>query len=199
VENQKNNELKTSGIIKSGLKSSMKQHKVLWGIGIAILVLIILFVSIIVVFSNDKLTLAIVDKIIPISIHTDTNEELDMDFYKEISPEYKASETKIEDNNYIKIYTYYYIDENGEKQYLENGEYHYKDKNGEDQVIYVALGFLYSAGDRVYKIKQAFNIALWVLIAVAVIALIVIWYVKDKKRSEQNKPKRLRKSKNKNE
>ncbi len=199
MENKKNNELKTSSIIKAGLKSSMKEHKVLWGFGIVILVLIILFSVLAVLFVKGNLTFAIIDKIIPSSIHTDTNEELDIDFYKEVSPEYKASETKIEDDNYIEIYTYYYIDENGEKQYLENGEYHYKDKNGEDQVIYVALGFFYSARDRLNKIVQVFHTILWILGVAVVVLLIVIWYVKDKKRNDQNKPKRLRKAKNKNE
>ncbi len=199
MENNKNNEVKTSNIIKASLKSSMKQHKVLWGFGIAIFVLIILFAVLVLLFTKGNLTFAIVDKIIPSSIHTDANEYLDIDFYKEISPEYKASETKIENDNYIEIYTYYYIDENGEKQYLEDGQYHYKDENGEDKVVYVALGFLYSARDRLNKIVQVFHTILWILGAAVVVLLIVIWYVKDKKRNEQNKPKRLRKANNKNE
>lgn len=200
MENKNNSEFKTSlNIIGTALKSSLKKHKVLWGIGIALVVIIMLVAIMGIVLTQTNFTFSLVNKVIPESIHTDAVEELDMDFYKEINPEYENSDTKVDGNNYIEIYNYYYLDENGEKQYLTNGEYHYTDANGEDQVIYVGIGFLYAAGEKIMKIKDAFNIIKWIPLVVLIVFLIVVWYIKDKERNQKNKPKRIRKAENKNQ
>lgn len=200
MENKNSSEFKTSlNIIGTALKSSLKKHKVLWGIGIALVVIIMLVAIMGIVLTQTNFTFSLVNKVIPESIHTDAVEELDMDFYKEINPEYENSDTKVDGNNYIEIYNYYYLDENGEKQYLTNGEYHYTDANGEDQVIYVGIGFLYAAGEKIVKIKDAFNIIKWIPLVVLIVFLIVVWYIKDKERNQKNKPKRIRKAENKNQ
>jgi len=199
VENKKNGEFKTSlNIIGSSLKSSFKKHKVLWGIGIAILIVAILFSVLVSVMNREDFILQVADKLIPTKLQTVEESDLDMVFYREMNPEYENSDTKVNGDNYIQIYRYYYLDSAGDKQYLTNGEYHYVDDEGNAQTSFVALGFIYQAGERLTAISNALTAVKWILIAGFVVALIVLWYFKDKKRNEENKPKRIRKADNKN-
>lgn len=198
---KKNGEFKDSvKIIGGSLKSSLKNHKVLWGFGIAIVVLIIAVSVFSAVISTENLTARAMDILMPeyLPIRS-ADDPVQYEFYKELNEDYIKSDTKIEGNNYIEMFNFYYIDENGEKQYLEDGMYHYTDKDGKPQISYVNIGFMYSMGQRVGQIKEIVKIITWVLVVALIVLLIVVWYIKDKKRNEQNKPKRIRKAENKNQ
>lgn len=198
---KKNGEYKESvKIIGHSLKSSLKKHKVLWGFGIVIVVLIIAVSVFSAVVSSENLTARAMDILMPeyLPIRS-ADDPVQYEFYKELNEDYIKSDTKIEGDNYIEMFNYYYIDENGEKQYLDDGIYYYTDKDGKQQKSLVSVGFLCSMGQRVSQIKAIANIVTWVLVVSLVVVLIVVWYIKDKKRNEQNKPKRIRKAENKNQ
>lgn len=197
---KKNGEYKESvKIIGHSLKSSLKNHKVLWGFGIVIVVLIIAVSVFSAVVSSENLTARAMDILMPSYLPVTEDTRVKIEFHREINEEYLNSDSKIEDDNYIEMFNYYYIDENGEKQYLDDGIYYYTDDDGNQQKSLVSVGFLYSMGQRVSQIKAIANIVTWVLVVSLVVVLIVVWYIKDKKRNELNKPKRIRKAENKNQ
>lgn len=197
---KKNGEYKESfKIVGGALKSSMKKHKVLWGFGIAIVVLIILVSVFSAVVSSQNFSARMIDVLMPSYLPIREGSPVQYEFYREINEDYLESDSKIDDNNYIEMFNYYYIDENGEKQYLDGGIYYYTDEDGKQQKSLVSVGFLYSMGQRIKTIKQIATIVTWVLVVALVVFLIVLWYVKDKKRNEMNKPKRIRKAENKNQ
>ncbi len=194
-ESNKKSELNiTAEILKESLKSSLKNHKAIWIIGIIILIFAILLTALVSVTRQKDFVEKAADKLIPKQIHTVEATGLDMTFYREMNPEYVESETKISDDKYIQMYKYYYIDGAGNKQYLPEGLYYYTDENGENQVSMVAVGFLYAAGERLGTIQNILTAVKWVLIVGFIAALIIIWYFKDKKRNQQNKPKRIKKT-----
>lgn len=201
MENKNNSEFKQSlSIINGALKSSLKKHKVLWGIGIAVIILLIILVILSSLLVNQNFVYSVLDKFIPESISSSDPNINSPDFYREMNPEFVESDTKIDDDTYILMYKYYYFDENGEKQYLDDDAvYHYTDENGEEQEIYVGIGFIYSGGEKLGNFIGVLKNLRWVAVAIVVIGLIVLWYVKDKKRNEENKPKRIRKADNKNQ
>lgn len=201
MENKKNSEFKESfKIVGGALKSSMKKHKLLWSLGIIIVVLIIAVSVFSAVVSTENLTAKAMDILMPEYLPPrDENDPIQFNFYKELNEDYINSDTKIEGDNYIEIFKYYYLDENGEKQYVDDGIYRYTDDEGNEQICYVGIGFMYSMGQKVSQIKEIAKTVAWVLVAVLVVFLIVLWYIKDKKRNEQNKPKRIRKAENKNQ
>lgn len=195
MENKKSEFKASAKVIGGAVKSSFKKHKLIWGVGIAILILIIIFTAFAAALRNEAFVLKIADVIIPKTVTVE-----DIEFYRESNPEYEASETKAdEDNNYISMYNYYYFNAYDERVDLEGGEYHYLDAEGNSQVISPGLAFLYQAAIRSSNIITALNIVKWVLVAGFIVFLIVLWYLKDKKMNEENKPKRLRKADNKNQ
>ena len=197
---KKNGEYKESvKIIGHSLKSSLKKHKVLWGFGIAIAVLIIIVSVFSAVVSSQNFSARMIDMLMPSYLPVTEYTRVKIEFHREINEEYLNSDSKIEDDNYIEMFNYYYIDENGEKRYLDDGIYYYTDDDGNQQKSLVSVGFLYSMGQRVTHLKEILKIVALVLVAVLIVLLIIVWYVKDKKRNEQNKPKRIRKAENKNQ
>lgn len=202
MQNSKNNNSDNKASAKTfggALKSSFKNHRVLWGFGIAIAVLIILVSVLSAVISSQNFSVKMIDILMPRSIPVREDSLVQYEFYREINEDYIESDSKVADDNYINMFNYYYVDENGEKQYLDDGIYYYTDADGNQQKSLVNIGFMYSMGKRVSAIKQIAQIAAWVIAIAVVILLIVIWYIKDKKRNEQNKPKRIRKAGNKNQ
>lgn len=195
MENKKNSDFKSSAkIIGSAIKSSFKTHKLLWGIGIAVLILIIVFTAFLAALRSESVVEKLADVIIPKTVTVD-----DITFYREPNPEYEASETKTDGENYLSIYNFYYFNSYDEKVDLPSGEYHYLDSEGNSQIIQPGLAFTYQAAVRLSNLSTALNIVKWVLVVGFIVFLIVLWYLKDKKMNEENKPKRLRKADNKNQ
>lgn len=185
--------------IKSGLSYSLKHHKALWIVGIIILVIVIVLSAAVSFVKSDSFAEKAADMLIPKKIHTSADTGLDMTFYREINPEYAESETKVDDqNNYIQLYVYYYIDDADNKVYLDNGEYNYVNDDGENQTCYVGLGFLYAGGERINTIQTVLKVVAWVLVIGFIVAAVVVWYIKDKQHYERNKPKQPPKAKKKN-
>ena len=115
---KKNGEYKESvKIIGHSLKSSLKKHKVLWGFGIVIVVLIIAVSVFSAVVSSQNFSARMIDMLMPSYLPVTEDTRVKIEFHREINEEYLNSDSKIEDDNYIEMFNYYYIDENGEKQY----------------------------------------------------------------------------------
>jgi len=180
-------------IIRNSLSSSVKNHKGIWAAGIILTIIVALLCTGSALLKNENFVARIATVIIPDHIENNNNDDLDLVFYKELNQEYIDSTTKLDDEDYyINMFKYYYVDSSGEKHYLTDGMYHYWD-TGEEKVVAVALGFFYAAGQRLETIRTVITALVWVIIIGAVVAGIVIWYRHDKAAS---KPKFRRKKKN---
>lgn len=183
----------SSKIIKNSLSSSMKNHKALWVIGIILIVVVALLCTGAALLKNENFIASIVTVIIPDHIENANNDDLDIVFYKELNQEYIDSTTKFDDEDYyINMFNYYYVDDYGEKHYLPDGIYHYW-VAGEEQTVAVALGFFYAAGERLDNIKTAITAMIWIIVIAVVIAGIIIWYKHDKAKTKVQ-PRRKKKN-----
>lgn len=172
--------------IKKALKKSWTLYKKIWISCIVFFVIAILFAVGAKVVGSDDFKSKTVLKMIPETIETNTVDNQKMVFYKESNPDHDGN-PEISLDNLLKMYKYYYLDEDGNKVYLDNGFYEYKDNSGQNQLIIVGLGFIMTALGKIETIKKALQITAVVIFVSAVVAGIVVWYIKDKKYHEQQK------------
>lgn len=184
----KKSEAKVSAeIIKKSLKESWVYHKGLWITGIVILVLIVLVGVGTSIMNNRTVINKITYSFMPKEIEGDLIDESNkLVFYSEMNEEYEGDETLTVDN-LLKMYKFYYLDENGEKVYLEDGIYSYIDSNGQEQASIIGVAFLIKANQKATQIKDTIKTIAWIVCAVLIVVAIVVWYIKDKKARKENK------------
>lgn len=183
-------------LIKESVKGSYKNHKVLWKCGIVAAVFVILIALVVSAIQSEWFVQKAFDIIVPEKIENETDINVNLVFYREKNPDYDPEEEVVDGDNYTMMYNFYYLDSNGEKQYVPDGIYTYMDSTGEEQSIMVALGFVMKAGDRLAKIVTVLKWIAAAIVVAFVAWLIVLWYKKDKQRMlEEKKATRVHKKK----
>ncbi len=117
---------------KKALKNSWVYHKGLWITGIVILVLIVLFGVGTSLMNNQTVVSKITYSFMPKEVEADLIDGDSVMFYAEINDEYDGEETTLTVDNLFKMYKFYYLNDDDEKVYLEDGIYRYKDSHGEE-------------------------------------------------------------------
>lgn len=197
-EEKKNSNFKeTSQIIKSLFKSSYKAHKPLWIFSTVVLALVLVIGIAAVIFTtNNRVSTYVIASFLPKSVHMENLDEYNMDFYRETNKEYyKAS--KLERKN-MTPFNVYYIDESGEKVYLEEGYYYYTDSSGTEKQLAAYYDFFIEASGKFAVMKSNVKLAAWILAGLVVVAAIFVWYRFDRKQYLENRPKFNRKKQKKN-
>lgn len=172
--------------IKNTLKNLWVSHKKSWIITIVCIIVAIAFGIGAKYAGSDEFKSNMVLKMIPETIESETTDKQEMVFYKEANPDHDGN-TEISLDNLLKMYNYYYLDEDGNKVYVDNGLYKYQDNSNEEQLIVVSLGFIMTGLAKIDAIKTALKVTAWVVFAVGIIVAIVLWYIKDKKYQESLK------------
>ena len=196
-EKKKSNIKESAQIIKELFKSSFKSHKPLWIFSAVVLAVALVIGGAALIFTtNDKVSTRVIASFLPESVHMENLGEYDMDFYRETNREYyKASK---QERREMTPFNVYYIDEAGEKVYLEDGFYHYTDSSGNEKQLAAYYDFFMEAAGKFGRIKSDLKIAAWVFAGIIVIAAIYVWYRFDRKQYLENRPKTNRKKKKKN-
>lgn len=172
--------------VNKALKDSWRYHKGFWIAGIVILVIAILFGVGASLMNNEKIVSKITTSFIPDKLEADSIDDEKVTFYSELNPDYDGDKELTVDNLF-KMYNFYYLNEDGEKVYLQDGLYTYNDSKGEEQTVIIGAAFLLKAGQQSNKVKEALKITAWVVVAVFIVAAIVVWYIQDKKARKENK------------
>lgn len=172
--------------VNKSLKDSWRYHKGFWIAGIVILVIAILFGVGASLMNNEKIVSKITTSFIPDKLEADSIDDEKVTFYSELNPDYDGDKELTVDNLF-KMYNFYYLNEDGDKVYLQDGLYTYNDSKGEEQTVIIGAAFLLKAGQQSNKVKEALKITAWVVVAVFIVAAIVVWYIQDKKARKENK------------
>lgn len=193
MNNEMNNNPKTSEIIISSLKISLKKHRRFYIASVALLIVAAIIGSGVGILKSDSAMPFLLNKLID---NSSTSIVTGITFYTERNKDYSREE---DGSNYLAMFDVYYYannDTSGEKIYLpDSGDFTYAD--GED---HVKVGFLFTAAEKVAKIRTAMSV-IAVVVAVAAVGLsIFAWYKSFEKRElaerAKNKAKKIRKKKN---
>lgn len=198
-KNKKNESRISAEIIKKSLRESWAAHKALWIIGIVVAVVLIAYGSFSLYAKTATFQRVVLSAMIPNEIVATTSDEQEFKFYYEKNPEFdKKAKIEVIDSKVLNnMFKFYYLDENGEKVYLEDGLYSYKDSNGDEKKISPFLTGLIEVYEKYTKVQKISKIIGWIILAAGIVGLIILWYIKDKQYQEKQmaRAKRPRKSK----
>lgn len=133
---------------------------------------------------SDEFKSNMVLKLIPDTIETNTVDDAEITFYKETNAEYDGDE-ELSLDGILKMYNFYYLDEDGNKVYLQDGLYQYVDNYGTEQFIIVGVVFTMTALAKIDTIKNALDISSAVIPILGLAIAILIGVLKFKKIQKQ--------------
>lgn len=133
---------------------------------------------------SDEFKSNMVLKLIPDTIETNTVDDAEITFYKETNAEYDG-DAELSLDGILKMYNFYYLDEDGNKVYLQDGLYQYVDNYGTEQFIIVGVVFTMTALAKIDTIKNALDISSAVIPVLGLAIAILIGVLKFKKIQKQ--------------
>lgn len=133
---------------------------------------------------SDEFKSNMVLKLIPDTIETNTVDDTEITFYKETNAEYDG-DAELSLDGILKMYNFYYLDEDGNKVYLQDGLYQYVDNYGTEQFIIVGVVFTMTALAKIDTIKNALDISSAVIPVLGLAIAILIGVLKFKKIQKQ--------------
>ncbi len=185
MANKKNKVKNNNSKVKSKNKSSCVKDFFVNYLGSFIVLLLFIVLTIACAFGakyvgSDEFKSKTVLNFIPDTIETDTVDGTELTFYKETNEAYDG-EAVLSLDGILKMYNFYYLDEDGNKVYLQDGLYQYVDNSGTEQFIIVGVVFTMTSLAKIDTMRRALEISSAVIPVLGLLIAIVIAIFKFKK------------------